>query len=364
MPDNWFAFLFKEKAPSSNIKIIRTVDKLKLIYDEPRVGARPFMPLMDVDDLKMYYRTSEGWVRAVDGLSFSLDSGRGLGVVGESGCGKTSIAITLMKILPRNARIFGGKMIFDGKDLVPMSETAMREEVRWRGISLIFQGAMNALNPVFRIDDQIVEAIQLHEPNVTKKEAKDRISKLFELVGVDPSRASNYPHEFSGGMKQRACIAMALACNPKMLISDEPSTALDVIIAAQILKLLRELKEKLNLAMMVISHDLSIVTETCEEAAIVYAGRVAEFGDIVRIFKDPLHPYTQGLLSAFPSIKAQKTRLISIPGSPPDLTKPPPGCRFNPRCRYAMEVCRKRVPKLIETEKEHFAACHLVNPIN
>jgi peptide/nickel transport system ATP-binding protein len=319
---------------------------------------------MDVQDLKMFYRTSSGWVRAVDGLTFRLESGRGLGVVGESGCGKTSIAITLMKILPRNARIFGGKVIFDGKDLISMSESDMRKDIRWSGISLIFQGAMNALDPVFRIDDQIVEAIKIHEPKVTEKEAKERIAKLFELVGVDPSRASNYPHEFSGGMKQRACIAMALACNPKMLISDEPSTALDVIIAAQILKLLRELKQKLNLGMMVISHDLSIVTETCEEAAIVYAGKVAEFGDIVQIFKEPLHPYTQGLLSAFPSIKAQKTRLVAIPGSPPDLTKPPPGCRFNPRCKYAMEVCRKKVPALIETEKNHFAACHLVNPID
>jgi peptide/nickel transport system ATP-binding protein len=321
------------------------------------------MPLMDVEDLRMYYRTSAGWVRAVDGLKFNLDSGRGLGVVGESGCGKTSIAITLMKILPRNARIFGGKIAFDGKDIISMSESDMRKDIRWKGISLIFQGAMNALNPVYRIDDQIVEAIRLHETEVSKKEAKERIAKLFELVGIDPSRASNYPHEFSGGMKQRACIAMALACNPKMLISDEPSTALDVIIAAQILKLLRELKEKLNLGMMVISHDLSIVTETCEEAAIVYAGKVVEFGDIVQIFKDPLHPYTQGLLSAFPSIKAQKTRLISIPGSPPDLTKPPPACRFNPRCRYAMEICRKKQPALIETEKDHYAACHLVNPI-
>lgn len=280
------------------------------------------MPLMDVKDLKMYYRTSSGWVRAVDGLTFSVDRGKGLGVVGESGCGKTSIAITLMKILPRNARILGGKIIFDGTDLVPMSESDMRKNIRWSGMSLIFQGAMNALNPVFKIDDQIAEAIRVHEPGVTGREAKERIGKLFELVGIDPSRASSYPHEFSGGMKQRACIAMALACNPKMLISDEPSTALDVIIAAQILKLLRELKEKLNLSMMVISHDLSIVTETCEQAAIVYAGKVAEFGDIIQIFKDPLHPYTQGLLSAFPSIKAQKTRLVSIPGSPPDHAAP------------------------------------------
>jgi peptide/nickel transport system ATP-binding protein len=317
------------------------------------------MALLDVEDLRMYYRTSEGWVRAVDGLNFKIDRGRALGIVGESGCGKTSIAITLMRILPRNAKIFGGKMTFDGKDLVHMDEDTLRKDVRWKGMSLIFQGAMNALNPVIKIEDQIVEAIRIHEPKVTKAEAKERIGKLFELVGIDPSRASNYPHEFSGGMKQRACIAMALACNPKMLISDEPSTALDVIIAAQILRLLRELKEKLNLAMIVISHDLSIVTETCDDAAIVYAGSVVEYGEINAIFKEPLHPYTQGLLSAFPSIKAQKTRLISIPGSPPDLTNPPRGCRFNPRCKYAMDICRKTRPALTEISKGHLAACYL-----
>jgi peptide/nickel transport system ATP-binding protein len=321
------------------------------------------MALLDVEDLRMYYRTSEGWVRAVDGLNFKIDRGRALGIVGESGCGKTSIAITLMRILPRNAKIFGGKVIFDGKDLVHMDEDRLREDVRWKGMSLIFQGAMNALNPVIKIEDQIVEAIRIHEPKVTKAEAKERIGKLFELVGIDPSRASSYPHEFSGGMKQRACIAMALACNPKMLISDEPSTALDVIIAAQILRLLRELKEKLNLAMIVISHDLSIVTETCDDAAIVYAGSVVEYGEINAIFKEPLHPYTQGLLSAFPSIKAQKTRLISIPGSPPDLTNPPRGCRFNPRCKYAMEICRKTRPVLTEISKGHLTACYLyANP--
>lgn len=320
------------------------------------------MPLLQVKDLKMYYRTSAGYVRAVDGLNFNVERGRGLGIVGESGCGKTSVAISILKILPRNARIFGGEVLFDGKNITKMKEAALRKEIRWKGISLVFQGAMNALNPVYTIEHQIVEAIKLHEPNVNEKEAKERVGKLFELVGIDPSRASNYPHEFSGGMKQRACIAMALACNPKLLINDEPSTALDVIIAAQILKLLRELKQKLNLGMIVISHDLSIVTETCEDAAIMYAGNIVEYGEITKIFKEPLHPYTQGLISAFPSITAQKTRLISIPGSPPDLTKPPLGCRFHPRCKYAMEICKKKQQPLIEISKDHFVACHLVNP--
>jgi peptide/nickel transport system ATP-binding protein len=322
------------------------------------------MTLLTVENLKMYYRTSNGYVRAVDDLNFEVECGRALGLVGESGCGKTSVAITLMKILPSNAKIFGGKVTFDSKNIIQMSEEVLRKEIRWKGISLVFQGAMNALNPVFKVEDQIIEAIKLHESNVDEKEAKERVAKLFELVGIEPSRASNYPHEFSGGMKQRACIAMALACNPKLLISDEPSTALDVIIAAQILKLLRELKEKLNLGLIVISHDLSVVTETCEDAAIMYAGEIVECGEISRIFKEPLHPYTQGLLSAFPSITAPKTQLISIPGSPPDLTKPPSGCRFHLRCKYAMEVCRVKKPQLIKTSKDHMVACHLVNLSN
>lgn len=318
--------------------------------------------LLDVNDLKTHYFTLSGAVRAAEEVNFQVEKGEALGLAGESGCGKTTVALSVLKILPQGGKIIGGKIIFRGTDLVALNEDEMRKSVRWKGISIVFQGAMNALNPVYRVGDQIVEAIALHEPDVSKKEAEERVGKLFETVGIESSRASNYPHEFSGGMRQRALIAMALACNPELLIADEPGTALDVIVQAQVLKLLRELKEKLNLSMILITHDLSIIAETCEKTNIMYAGKMAEYGDVTRIFKEPLHPYTQGLLGAFPSITAARTRMESIPGFPPDLIDPPSGCRFNPRCRYAMEICRKKEPKLGEAEKDHYVACHLVNP--
>jgi peptide/nickel transport system ATP-binding protein len=318
-------------------------------------------PVIDVQNLRMYYRLQKSYVHAVDNVNFTVEEGVGLGLAGESGCGKTSIAITLLKTLPTNSRIISGKVIFDGRDIIPMDEKTLRKEVRWKGISLIFQGAMNALNPVYNVEGQIMEAIRIHEPKTPAEEARKRVKTLFELVGMDPARSSNYPHEFSGGMRQRACIAMALACNPKFLIADEPGTALDVIVQAQTLKLLRELKEKLNLAMMVISHDLSIIAETCEKAAIMYAGNIVEYGSIISIFKEPLHPYTQELIRAFPSIRSERTGLTYIPGSPPDLLNPPKGCRFNPRCKYAIEICRKESPQLLETSSNHLASCHLVN---
>jgi len=318
------------------------------------------MTLLDVQNLKMYYSTLRGPVRAVDQVSFQVEKAEGLGLAGESGCGKTSVALSLLKILPPNGRILGGKILLHDKDLVKFKEEKMRKEVRWKGISLVFQGAMNAFNPVYRVGDQIVEAISLHEPKVSKEEAKKRVNKLLETVGVDPSRADNYPHEFSGGMKQRAMIAMALASNPDLLIADEPGTALDVIVQAQVLKLLRELKEKLQLGMILITHDLSIITETCEKLAIMYAGKIVEYGNIVTIFKEPLHPYTQGLIGAFPSIKAKKTRMTSISGSPPNLQNPPRGCRFYPRCPYAMDICRSEEPKSIEVTNDHRVACYLI----
>jgi len=318
------------------------------------------MTLLDVQNLKMYYSTLRGPVRAVDQVSFQVEKAEGLGLAGESGCGKTSVALSLLKILPPNGRILGGKILLHDKNLVKFKEEKMRKEVRWKGISLVFQGAMNAFNPVYRVGDQIVEAISLHEPNVSKEEAKKRVNKLLETVGVDPSRADNYPHEFSGGMKQRAMIAMALASNPELLIADEPGTALDVIVQAQVLKLLRELKEKLQLGMILITHDLSIITETCEKLAIMYAGKIVEYGNIVTIFKEPLHPYTQGLIGAFPSIKAKKTRMTSISGSPPNLQNPPRGCRFYPRCPYAMDICRSEEPKSIEVTNDHRVACYLI----
>jgi peptide/nickel transport system ATP-binding protein len=299
-------------------------------------------------------------VKAVDGVNFEVEQGKALGLAGESGCGKTTVALSILKILPSGGRIIEGKILFDGSDIVKLEETEVKERIRWKGISIVFQGAMNALNPVYKIGDQITEAITTHEPNVEKSEAIERARKLFELVGIEPSRIDNFPHEFSGGMKQRAMIAMALSCNPKLLIADEPGTALDVIVQAQVLRLLRELKERLNLSMILISHDLSIISEICDKAAIMYGGKIAEYGDIIDVYKNPLHPYTQGLLEAFPSILAAKTRMTSIPGSPPDLLNPPQGCKFHPRCKYAMEICRKEDPAFLSVNNGHYVSCHLV----
>ncbi len=315
--------------------------------------------LLEIRDLKTYYYTVRGPVKAVDGINFQVKKGEALGLAGESGCGKTTVALSVLRILPPGGKIVGGKILFGGEDLVELKDKKMRD-IRWKGISIVFQGAMNALNPLFKVGDQIVEAIRLHEPKVKKKQAWERTEKLFETVGLEPSRAKNYPHEFSGGMRQRGLIAMALACNPQLLIADEPGTALDVIVQAQVLKLMSELKDTLNLGMIMITHDLSIISETCEKAAIMYAGKIVEQGDIVTIFKKPLHPYTQGLISAFPSIKAAKKRMTSIHGSPPDLLNPPAGCRFNPRCPHAMDICKKEDPRTLKLAREHYVACHLV----
>lgn len=318
--------------------------------------------MLDVIDLKTYYTTLSGMVRAVDGVSFNIEKGESMGLAGESGCGKTTIALSILRILPPGGRIVGGKILFKGVNLTELSKGEMRKDVLWKGISLIFQGAMNALNPVYKISDQIVEAIRLHEPHVGKKKALKRAEKLFEMVGIEPSRIKNYPHEFSGGMKQRAVIAMALACNPDLVIADEPATALDVIVQDQVLQLIKMLREKLNVSLMLITHDLSVIAETCEKLAIMYAGKIVEYGDIVAIFKEPLHPYTQGLIAAFPNVKAKKSRMSSIPGTPPDLISPPEGCRFHPRCKFAMEICEEREPLIWKDEnKKHQVACHLIS---
>ena len=318
------------------------------------------MPILDVQNLSTYYLTDRGPVRAAEKVSFELEKGEAMGLAGESGCGKTTVALSLLKILPSNGQVVGGKILAKNIDVVKLSETEMRKRVRWKIISMIFQGAMNAMNPLYKVGDQIVEAIKLHEPEVTRKEAKERAAKLLEMVGIDASRVDNYPHEFSGGMKQRALIAMSLCSNPEIVIADEPGTALDVIVQAQVLRLLIELKNKLNLSMVMISHDLSMIAEVCQKLSIMYAGHLVEYGDIVKLFKNPLHPYTVDLIESFPSIKADKQAMVSIPGFPPDLLNPPSACRFHPRCKYAMDICRKETPKLVEVSPNHYAACHLV----
>lgn len=318
------------------------------------------MPLLEIKRLKTYYHTLRGDVKAVDGVDFTVEKAEAMGLAGESGCGKSTIALSLLRILPKGGRIVDGNIFYKGQDLVPLEEEEVRQDIRWKEISIVFQGAMNALNPVYKVSDQIMEAITLHERGVGPEEAKERGEKLFELVGLDPSRIDNFAHEFSGGMRQRAMIAMALACNPSLLIADEPSTALDVIVAAQVLKLMKELKERLQLAMILISHDLSIIAETCDSVAIMYAGDIAEYGTVRNVFKDPVHPYTQGLIAAFPDINASRTRMESIPGSPPDLLNPPNGCKFHPRCPCVMEICRSKRPEPVVLGKDHVASCWLV----
>jgi peptide/nickel transport system ATP-binding protein len=318
------------------------------------------MELLKVENLKMYFQTLRGYVRAVDNVSFSVDQGTALGLAGESGCGKTSSALTILRLLPMNGRVLGGKINFEGIDLLEMSHERFRQEIRWKKLSVIFQGAMNALNPVKKIGDQITEGILIHE-DISRNEAVERAKRLLDLVGIGAERIDRYSHELSGGMKQRTMIAMALACNPDLIIADEPTTALDVIIQAQVLKVINELRQKLHLSMIMISHDLSMIAETCDRVAIMYAGKIAEYGNVVSVYKEPLHPYTQKLIAAFPSILGPRRELTSIHGFPPDLLNPPPGCRFHPRCSYATEICQKKEPAIVQCgSKEHYVACHLV----
>ena len=317
------------------------------------------MELLKVENLKMYFQVLRGYVRAVDDVSFNVDKGEAIGLAGESGCGKTSTALAILRLLPSNAQVMGGKIIFNEENLLEIKNEKFRKEIRWSKLAVIFQGAMNALHPTKRIGDQIVEPLLIHE-RVSKKDALDRSRKLLDLVGIGAERVDRYPHELSGGMKQRTMIAMALACNPDLIIADEPTTALDVIVQAQVLKVMKELKEKLNLSMILISHDLSMIAETCDKVAIMYAGKITEYTDVTSLFKDPLHPYTKKLIGAFPSILGERKKIVSIPGFPPDLLDPPPGCRFHPRCPYAMDICKKKEPRTVESRgKGHYVACHM-----
>jgi peptide/nickel transport system ATP-binding protein len=314
--------------------------------------------LLEVKDLKTYFKTQEGTLKAVDGISFNLDKGQAMGLAGESGCGKTTAALSIMKLLPSNGFIAGGAINFMGQDMSKVTGDKLRA-IRWRDISIIFQGAMNALNPVKRVGDQITEPILLHE-KVDEDVAMKRVKELFELVGIPPNRVREYPHEFSGGMRQRVMIAMALACRPKLVICDEPTTALDVMIQAQILQLLKNLQQELELAMIIISHDLSVLAETCDQLAIMYAGKIVERSTAVEVFSNPQHPYTKGLIAAFPNIKGERKMPASIAGNPPNLINAPKGCRFSLRCYACKDICKEEEPPLVEVLPGHFAACHFV----
>jgi peptide/nickel transport system ATP-binding protein len=304
----------------------------------------------------MHYSTRAGEVSAVDNVTFALRRGESLGLVGESGSGKTSIATTLLRLLPENAWIKQGRVMLDGLDLVSLSEEEMRK-VRWRRISMVFQAAMNALNPVHKVGDQIFEALEVHGMAASLPAAHQQVAELFRLVDLAPEMMDRYPHEYSGGMRQRAVIAMAMACHPDLIIADEPTTALDVIVQDNLLREMTALQRKLGMSMIYISHDIAVIAEVSDRIGVMYAGRLIELGTVEQVFKRPLHPYTFGLMSAFPSVVGPKRPLTTLPGEPPDLLNPPTGCRFHPRCPYATSDCSLAVPEFRDLGGGHFVAC-------
>lgn len=315
------------------------------------------MSLMEVENLDIAYHTQGGNLRAVEGISFSLEKGRSLGFVGESGCGKTTLGMALMRLLPPNGSIPRGKIIFDGEDILKKSQDEMRE-IRWKKISMIFQAAMNALNPVQRVGNQIVEAIITHNPSLKKDDALKMVEDLFSLVDIPRDRIKDYPHQYSGGMKQRAIIAMALACKPKLIIADEPTTALDVIVQDQILEEIKGLQEEFQISIIFISHDISVVADVSHDIGIMYAGKLVEYGRREEVFEFPRHPYTKALLSSYPTLTGEKNRLIPIPGETPNLINPPAGCRFFDRCPAAISLCRINPPKWVPISPTHKVLCY------
>jgi peptide/nickel transport system ATP-binding protein len=311
--------------------------------------------LLDVRGLTTYFKLGAGDVKAVRDVSFTVEGGESLGLAGESGCGKTTAALSLLKLLPENGRIVSGEVLFDGKNLARRTEYGM-SKIRWKEISIIFQGAMNALNPVKQTGTQIAEPIRLHE-GLGEKQAMTRVRELFDLVGINPRRVTDYPHQLSGGMRQRAMIAMALACNPRLVIGDEPTTALDVMVQAQILELIARLRRELGLSFMLISHDLSVMAETCDRGVIMYAGEVVESGTTADIFMRAAHPYTRQLIKSFPNIHEKREMVSSIKGDPPNLLDLPPGCAFCPRCGEREDACQVEHPRLVEVGPGHLVRC-------
>jgi len=314
--------------------------------------------LLDVRHLSIdYVSRDQPPAHAVEDVSFILREGEILGLVGESGCGKTTLMLSLMRLLPAAGRIVSGQINFLERDLLSLSEADVAD-MRWKDIAMIFQGAMNALNPVRTIGDQIAEVIVRHNLAGGKNFLEQRVSELLELVGIPARRRNQYPHQYSGGMRQRAMIAMALACAPQVVIADEPTTALDVMIQAQILELLAKLREKLGLAVILVTHDLGVVAEICDTVLVMYGGVTAEYADVNTIYNDPKHPYTQQLLGAFPDLSKPQDELIAIPGYPPRLDALPPGCRFAPRCSAAFDRCHHQQPALHRLDGLHVASCH------
>jgi len=336
------------------------------------VALESTQTLLSIRHLSTEFTGSGGSLaRAVDDVSFDIHPGETLGLVGESGCGKTTTMLSIMRLLPSSGRITSGQILYDGVDLLSLNEREMRR-YRWKEMAMIFQSAMNALNPVVTVGDQIREPILQHD--LMDHEAADRrVDELLDLVGISKARKDQYPHQYSGGMRQRAMIAMALACRPRILFADEPTTALDVMIQAQVLELLQHVQRELGLSVMLVTHDLGVVAEVSDSVVVMYGGKVAEYGTSDQVYNSPQHPYTQRLLEAFPDLNAPGEVLASIPGYPPRLNDLPPGCRFEPRCDQRIELCSRLSPELEEVTNldhgsltsgskpflRHLAACHL-----
>ena len=312
--------------------------------------------LLDIRALKVNYLTARGLVKAVNNVSFTIHPGEVVGLAGESGSGKSTIAHAILRILHPPALISGGQAFFEGQDILEMDESEL-EQFRWKKISIVFQSAINALNPVMKIRDQLTD-VMLHH-GLTKSAAAQRAIDLFELIGIEPARLASYPHQLSGGMRQRVVIAIALALNPSLLIMDEPTTALDVVVQKDILEQISLLQNKLGFSILFITHDLSLLVEISTHISIMYAGEIVEKAPARELFENPLHPYTLGLMNSFPSISGVKQRLIGIPGSPPDLVSPPSGCKFHPRCSKVMPSCSQVEPVSRQITSNHSVACHL-----
>ena len=313
--------------------------------------------ILEIKDLVVRYETEDGIVRAVNSVNLALERGAAVGLVGETGAGKTTLAKSILRLIQwPPGRIAGGQILYEGRDLVAMEAEEICQ-IRGKEISMIFQDPMTALNPVLTVGKQIAEVIEAHE-KISAEEAKKKMEDMLTMVGIDPARAEDYPHQFSGGMKQRVVIAIALACNPNLLIADEPTTALDVTIQAQVLDLIKNLRTKLGTSMLLITHDLGVVAQNCEYVAIMYAGEIVEQGSLREVFKNGLHPYTEGLFDSIPKLNEDVDRLKPIEGLMPDPANLPEGCKFHPRCKYAEEICQCKAPEEVSINENHRVCCH------
>lgn len=322
------------------------------------VAGRDSMSILDVQSLFVQYPTERGAVNAVDDVSLQLREGETIGIVGESGCGKSTLGVSLLRNLPPPGKIVSGHILYKDIDITAASETDL-QKIRGREISMVFQDPSATLNPLMRVRDHFMEFFNQHEPSLPRTDVVSKSKDLLVQLGIPAERFDDYPHQLSGGMKQRVCIGLAIALNPTILIADEPTTALDVLVEAQILQLLKKLKDELNLTLILITHNMAVVAETADRICIMYAGKVAEVGDTTSIFQKPMHPYAEALLQSVPNLKKRDQVVKSIPGSPPDLAQPPSGCLYHPRCQYAFDKCRIKHPPLISLDNGRKVACFL-----